>query len=186
MKSPRRRRSPAKKKAKPVKLSPSHWVRNAEDIKKYRESKLIEQDYRCAISGIPLNGSNSVVDHTHSNGAGADGRCRGVILSELNTLEGKFLRQFKRLRMKDKYGLDFAETLINMGEYLQKDNSKEPLHHAFMSEWRSYIERLTKDEIRLRLKRDLNITEEDTMTHRDLVHRYIQAWVDKIEESLAK
>jgi hypothetical protein len=184
------KRNRKKPRSKSIRLSQIYWLRNTKDIKTYRDSELMGQEYRCAISHIPLDDSTSVLDHAHilSNGKcmdqDRDGRVRGVLQRDLNLLEGKYLKYFKKMKLGERFGLDFAETLVNMGEYLLQDNSNKPLHYKFMDDLRSYIKRLTKPEIVKKLKVDFNIEADLNMLHRDLVHLYTQTWVDKVEESL--
>ena len=109
-------------------------VNNSERIRDMRISELISQEYKCAISGLPLSPDNSALDHSHIDsccGENSDGRVRGVILPQINLLEGKFLKQFKKFKLKEKYGLDFPTFLVNMGEYLKEDNSENLLHYGF-------------------------------------------------------
>ncbi|MCP4985252.1 MAG: hypothetical protein GY928_04025, partial [Colwellia sp.] len=131
----KRRRTKSKQpRAKPVKLSPKYWVSGAKAIREHRDSMLVEQEGRCAISHLPLSESNSVLDHCHADGAGTDGRCRGVLESQVNMLEGRYLKLFKKAKLKEKFGLDFPSFLVNMGLYLQQDNSKQKFHYAYMDD----------------------------------------------------
>jgi hypothetical protein len=171
-----------KKRAKSVKLDPLFWLRNADEIRKYREIELLEQEGKCAITGLPL--SNPVLDHSHVAGAGSSGRVRGVLLSEANCLEGKYLKSFQKLKLDTKYGLTFPTFLINMGEYLLQDNSAKPYHYKFMSDLRDQLKRMTKTELISKLSKEFNIESDISTPQRDLVHLYMQTWVDKVEESL--
>lgn len=168
--------------SKPVVLSPEVWLRNAKDIKAYRTSELYEQEGKCAISGLPLQDGGGCLDHTHAAGIGVDGKVRGVLLSEVNTLEGKYLKQFKRLKLDEKFGLSFPQLLINMGEYLLQDNSKKPYHHKYMDDLRNYIKRLRNDQIREKLLKDFNIQVDTPTDKKELVRLYVQAFVDLVEK----
>lgn len=190
MKRPRRR-SKTKSRAKAIKLSKEYWLRNNKEIKAYRDAELLEQDYRCAISFLPLDDSNSCLDHQHMCGDGlpqgdilTDGRVRGVLQRDLNLLEGKYLSYFKRMKLGERFNLNFADTLVNMGLYLQQDNSDKPLHYKFAADWRSYISKLTKVEILSKLKNEFGIEPDKTTLKRDLVRLFVQEWVDRLEESL--
>jgi hypothetical protein len=176
--SPKRKRK--KSRSKSIRLSQVYWLRNARDIKTYRESELFEQEGMCAITGLPLE--VGVLDHSHACGAGSEGRVRGVLLSEVNCLEGKYLKAFQRMKLDTKYGLDFPTFLINMGEYLLQDNSEKPYHYKFMDDLRKYIKRLTKPILASKLKSDFDIQVDDNTLHRDMVHLYVQTWVDKVED----
>ena len=191
----RRRRKSSKTKtnkpprASPIKLDPKVWVRSGKSITDYRESLLLDQEGVCAISGLPLtDSSKATLDHQHaggsvsSNGNGVDGKCRGVIESQINLLEGRYLKLFKKTKLDVKYGLTFPEFLINMGKYLQQDNSNHLYHYGYMSDLRKHISRLRKDKIVDMLLKDFNIVVKETTEKRELVRLYIQAFVDLIEE----
>jgi len=147
------------------------------DIAKYREEVLTEQKGFCAITGLPLE--TGVLDHTHERGCGKEGACRGVLLSEVNMLEGRYLQLFQRLKLDVKYGLTFPEFLINMGTYLQKDNSKQPLHPKYMDDFRKKVKRWKKETLIKKLKEDFDIVVEEKTLVKDLVQLYVQTWVDK-------
>ena len=172
----RPRRKSSAPRAKPVKLDPDVWLKDSKAIAAYRESLLIEQDYLCAISGLPLNKDNSVGDHDHING-----RMRGILENSTNALEGMFLSKFNKLKMSERYGLDFPQFLINMGEYLQQDNSDKPYHYKYMSDLRNHIKRLNREEIVDKLFKEFNIKESPTTEKGELVRRYTQEFVDMVE-----
>lgn len=174
---PKKRKKP---RAKAVKLNPKVWVRQS-DVGKVRDAELFFQEGRCAITGIPLNKDNSVLDHCHADGEGFDGKLRGVLLSEVNCLEGKFLKQFKKFKLKDKYGLSFAQTLINMGEYLLQDNSNKKYHYRYMTDLRKHIETLRKDQITTKLKDDFGVIVDVPVDKKELVRLYVQTFVDFVE-----
>ena len=89
----RRTRKKRKSRAKGIRLAEQYWLRNATDIKKYRERQLLKQGGECAVCKAPI--SVGTLDHTHSGGAGCDGHIRGVLSIEANFLEGKYLKLFK-------------------------------------------------------------------------------------------
>lgn len=178
---PRRRSSSPR--AKPIKLDPTVWLRNSKDIADYRASELIDTDYKCAVSGLPLNLSNSTLDHAHADaGGGVDGRVRSVLQAEVNLIEGRFLKLFKKARLDKKYGLNFAEFLVSLGEYLQEDNSHKPYHFAYMTDLRNHIKRLNKEVIVDKLLKEFNIEESVKTNKGELVRRYIQCFVDLVEK----
>lgn len=170
------------KRAKAIKLDKSVWLRNSNDIKTYRQSELVEQEFKCAITGLPLTNDNSVLDHTHANGIGVDGKVRGVLLSEVNCLEGKYLKSFQKLKLDTKYGIDFPQFLINMGHYLLQDNSNKPYHFKYMADLRDHLKYLRKDTLSKKLKNDFGITVEAAMDKRELIRLYTQSFVNLVEE----
>ena len=172
------RRKPAKK----VTLDSSLWLRNSQEIRAYRIKKLKSQGSKCAISGVPLE--TGCLDHTHKDGAGSDGCVRGVLLSEVNMLEGKYLKLFKKMKLDTKYNLTFPEFLINMGTYLQQSNEGNLLHHKYMEDFRKEVKRWRKDTLIRKLKEDFNITVMSELLVADIVQIYMQAWVHNIEKLL--
>jgi len=186
---PRRKRKSSPKKsrqprAKAVKLDPDVWLRGSKAISDYRASELIEQDNLCSISFLPLTTTNSVADHLHFGGMCPDqieGKLRGILLSEINLMEGKFLRTFKKSKINEKYGLTFPELLINMGLYLQKDNSEKPYHFEVMTTLRNHIKRLTREEIASKIRSEFKLEACEKEPKGELVRRYVQSFVDLIE-----
>lgn len=176
------KRKSSSPRAKPIKLDPNVWLRNSSDIAKYRESMLIDQDNMCAISFLPLDVNNSTLDHAHSDSpSNIDGKVRGCLESQVNMLEGRYLKLFKKARLEVKYGLDFPTFLINMGLYLQQDNSSNPYHYNYMTDLRNHIKRLTRSEIASKIRNEFNIEAVETEAKGELVRRYTQAFVDAVE-----
>lgn len=182
------RRKSTKKRAKAIKLNPKLWLRNAKDIQAYRKAELFEQEGKCAISGLPLDEDtrNPCLDHTHACGVGSEGKVRGVLLSEVNCLEGKYLKGFRKMKLDTKFGLDFPTFLINMGTYLKQSNEHKPLHYKFMSDYRDHVKRFNRATLVSRLNKDFNIYSLVTEAHPELVRKYMQAWVDKVEDKETK
>ena len=176
MRAPKRR----KKRSKPLTLSKYHWLRHSADIKAYRECRLASQGGVCAITGVPL--TVGCLDHVHVGGVGEDGSVRGVLLSEANTLEGRYLKQFNKLKMSEKYGLTFPDFLISMGTYLKEGASSELLHFKYMEEVRKSIARLVKGSILTKLEKDFGIVDAEGLLKAELVKLYMQNWINKIED----
>ncbi len=176
----RRRRT--SRRAKSVSLSKHFWLRNSADIKLYRDKKLAEQGGVCAVSGVPLE--VGCLDHCHKAGIGSEGKCRSVLLSEVNCLEGKYLKLFKRMKLDTKYNLTFPDFLINLGTYLKEDNEDAPLHFKYMDDFRKQVKRYRKDTLLLKLKEEYGIIPDDKLLVSELVQIYMQAWVDEIEKEL--
>lgn len=181
----RRRLTPIKSRkgrSKGIKLSSDYWLRNSKDIQKYREQALTEQGGVCAVSGVPL--VTGCLDHCHADGCNDDGKVRGVLLSEVNCLEGKYLKLFKRMKLDTKYNLTFPEFLINLGTYLQESNEDNLLHFKYMDDFRKQVKRYRKDTLLFKLKEEYGIVTEKDLLVADLVQIYIQKWVDEIENKL--
>ncbi len=182
------RRKSRKPRAKAIRLNPLFWVRNAKDITQYRDAELFEQGGKCAISGLPLtDSSKATLDHAHSaSGGGVDGKVRGVLETQINMMEGRYLKLFQKAKLDVKYGLTFPTFLINMGEYLLQDNSDKPYHVGYMNDLRKYISRLRKDQIESKLLIDFKIPITGKEDKGELVRLYTQAFVDLVEEKEKK
>ena len=167
-----RTRKPKKRKtpAKGVTLD-DKWLRNAAQVKAFREEMLTMQKGLCAITGYPID--TGCLDHCHTNG-----KVRGVLCSEANTLEGRFLSLFKRMKVGEKYNISFEDFLINMGTYLKQDNSEQCYHHKFMEDFRKKVNRLLKEDIRAMLLSDYGI--DSSGDKRELVQLYTQAYVNSL------
>lgn len=168
-----------KTRSKSITLSDKIWLRNSKDVAEYRSQKLKEQGGKCAVSNVKL--AVGVLDHTHKDGCGKDGACRGVLLSEVNMLEGRYLQLFKRLKLDTKYGLDFPTFLVSLGTYLQQDNSSSPLHFKYMDDFRKHVAGWKKETLIKKLKEDFGIEASGGELVKDLVQTYVQAWVNLVE-----
>ncbi|AHK11157.1 endonuclease VII [Shewanella sp. phage 1/4] len=171
-----------KVKSKVVRLNPDIWVRSADDIKTVRKLKLRQQGGLCAITKAKLTLSTGVLDHAHDAASlSEDGRLRGVLASQVNMLEGRFLKLFKKARIQEKYDITFEDFLINMGNYLKQSNTQEKFHFKYMDDFRKVVKRWRKDELLQRLAEDFGIIASDKTLVVDLVQMYVQHWVYKIE-----
>jgi len=169
-----------KRRSKTIRLHPNIWVRSAEDIRIVRGIKLKGQGGVCAITKAKI--STGVLDHAHDAASmSEDGRLRGVLASEVNMLEGRFLKLFKKARIQHKYGITFEDFLINMGEYLKQSNSQEKFHFKYMDDFRKVVKRWRKAELLLRLEEDFGIIASDKTLVTELVQIYVQHWVYKVE-----
>jgi hypothetical protein len=155
--------------SKPIKLNPDIWVRQG-DIKTVRKHKLKEQFGKCAVTGIKLY--VGALDHSHENG-----KCRGVLCQDVNMLEGRFLKLFKKSKIEEKYQISFSDFLINLGNYLKIDNTHEKYHYLYMTDFRKVIRRLGKDKLINLLYEDFNIVMSDSASLDEIVHTYMQLWV---------
>lgn len=170
-----------RKRSKTITLHPEIWLRNSNDIKYERARKLEEQGGKCAVSGADI--TSGVLDHTHKKGIGEDGRLRGVLASEVNMLEGRFLKLFQRSKIEDKYGITFDDFLISLGEYLKKDNTQEKFHFKYMDDFRKEVKRWTKPILLVRLQEDFNIKMDEKTLVSELVQVYVQNWVYEVEKN---
>ena len=167
---------PRKKKSRPIKLNPLFWIRNSKEVQEGREDVLNGQSGKCAVSGLDLE--VGTYDHNHSSG-----EVRGVLHSEINLLEGRYLKLFNKLKLEKRFGLTFHEVLSGMGGYLEKDYSDQKLHFRYMTDFRKKVEKLNKGVILSKLKREYSITPEEGLLKEQLVQTYVQAWVDEVEQN---
>lgn len=176
-----------KKRSKPIILDDRMWVKST-DVKDVREEKLREQGGNCAIHGKPPE--KPVLDHSHMfyqdnydiNPYNEAGRCRGVLDSTLNMLEGRYLRLYQKARIQEKYNISFPDLLINMGEYLKIDNSQEKFHYMFAAEMRKKVKSWRKDYLLAKLKEDFNLMPDSKTLVEDLVQLYMQYWIYDVEK----
>lgn len=164
-------RSPAKR----ILLCPNVWVRSGEDIKIYRKSYLKQQKGLCAVTRIKLK--EGVLDHCH-----ATGRCRGVLDSQVNMLEGRFRKLFNKSKISEKCNISFEDFLISLGMYLKNDYTKEKMHYKFMDDFRKQVKRWKKEYLLQRLEKDFNMKLTNTTLVKDLVQMYVQNWVYAVEK----
>lgn len=101
------------------------------DLKAFRRKQWLKQGKRCAVTGIKVRFSESVVDHKHKTKAepvGVDGKglIRGVLHFGVNALEGKIANVYKR------YGLHkvapLSEILRNVADYLDNPPVTNYIH----------------------------------------------------------
>ena len=177
-----------KKKSKSIILDPTIWVKQG-DVKSVREYKSKEQNKRCAISKHLLE--NPVLDHLHIQKDGnqdinpwqEEGRCRGVLESTLNMLEGRYLQLYNKANIQEKYGISFPDMLINMGEYLKINNSQEKFHYMYMNEMRKEVKRWNKNYLIKKLLDDFNLKVDNKLSVAELTQAYIQYWVYEVEKT---
>lgn len=175
-----------KKRSKSVILDDRMWVKST-DVKDVREEKLRKQGGNCAIHGNPPD--KPVLDHSHMfyedncdiNPYNEAGRVRGVLESDVNLLEGRYLKLYQKARIQEKYEISFPDLLINMGEYLKLDNSQEKFHYMYVTEMRKKVKYWRKDYLLLRLKEDYNLAPDNKTLMEDLVQLYMQYWVYEVE-----
>lgn len=159
-----------KVRSKGITLPEEGWLRNSKEIKNHREQLLSEQDGKCAISEVPL--LTGALDHDHTTG-----HIRGVLLNEVNLLEGRYLKLFNKLKLKEKYGIDFPTFLVNMGEYLKQDYSDNLIHHRHMEDFRKKVNRMLKPKVAEKLEKEYGIVSNGDKA--ELVRLYVEAWLNE-------
>jgi len=91
------------------------------DLQRIRKELLIEQDYKCPITGLDLTES-SPVDHKHKLfkdqeiGQDGAGLVRGVIDHNVNSFEGKLFNAHRRMGLH-KLDISLSDILRNLADY---------------------------------------------------------------------
>lgn len=115
------------------------------EIKTLREQLLKEQNYKCALSDMPLTPERAVVDHNHKNG-----RIRAVLDRGVNSLLGK-IENGMAINLIDLERLHIM--CLNLITYL-KESEKDLLHPTH----KTPEERKTRAKKRAQAKRKKNGT----------------------------
>lgn len=163
-----------KKRAKGITLSKVFWLRNSADVKLFREKLLTRQVGLCAVSKVKL--VTGALDHDH-----LDGSVRGVLLNEVNLLEGKYLKLFKKMKLDINHDLSFPDFLINLGTYLKRESTTTLLHYRHMTDSRKKLSRLIKRDLILKLAQDFGIIADSGLLKLEIVQIYMTQWV-KLQE----
>jgi hypothetical protein len=174
-----------------ISLNRLHWLRNYKDIAGHRELLINRSKGLCAITKEPLE--SPVMDHAHL-GSEYEGHCRGVISSFSNMLEGRFRRDFNKYARRHT-NVSFADYLICMGNYLNGDYSREPLHHMTVEEYKKRLNSKTKPVIVQEIVKDygkVTITKDGNelalsnskVTKVDLIQKACELLIQKLEEVL--
>lgn len=103
-------------------------LKNPKDAATYRNSLLKAQNNIDPIIKEKINKGSEVLDHAHHG----EQRCRGVLVREVNSFEGKVQNAFNRY-MKHLTDKPLPEILRNLADYLEQDNSTKPIHHTALT-----------------------------------------------------
>jgi hypothetical protein len=118
------------------------------ELKKLRLKQFLNQKKICPILKQEIDYKKAVFDHKHKTkkekiGKDGNGLLRGVIHSQVNVIEGKIVRLYKR------YGLNkfipLPELLRNIADYIENPPMKPEFIHPNEREF----EKLTKREFNL-------------------------------------
>lgn len=71
-------------------------LKNAKEVREWRERTLAEQGGVCALCGLPLKSEDAVADHNHKHGW-----MRGVLHRGCNSLLGKIENNWQRVGVPD-------------------------------------------------------------------------------------
>ena len=106
---------------KPVKGS-KIVLTTPKDTKECRDRLLALQGHRDALTGLPLDSKDAVLDHDHQTQ-----RIRSVLHRQINVMEGRIANSFTRY-LQWWYPNDLPTFLRDLALYLEKDYSSNPYH----------------------------------------------------------
>lgn len=162
-------------------IQPELWLATTQEVRDFRLCK-IEKGGLCEVTQETLKRPS--LDHKHDcyYEQFDIGKVRGVISGFVNSLEGRYLKLFNKYARKHTK-LTFANFLIALGEYLNKDYSNNPLHFKMIQDKRTELLRLTIPEIKDILLKDYNvkISYKEKLSKVDLVYKYLQEYVYSLE-----
>jgi hypothetical protein len=159
---------------KKVELDKQKWLVTQKDVSEFREKLLKEQNDLCSILGETIE--RPTLDHDHFSG-----RCRGVISSRVNVLEGFLLKACSKY-ISTTSTKSYSEILRLVADYWEQDYSEMPLHYKVIEDQRKFLERSNIDTIIRRAKEDLDlILTRQGNTKEDLIVSYLKGFIDKLE-----
>lgn len=164
-----------KKKRGSIRLNEEKWLRNTQDVLKWRV-KNIPEDELCPI--LKFTPKTWTVDHDH-----VSGYTRGVISSEANChLDGRITKIYEKY-LAHKTNLSLPEVLRNLADYLEMPYWLEnPLHHRYVADQRKFLERCTIPKIIERAKLDLGIDLVHNADKETLIVSYLKEFIKQREE----
>ena len=149
------------------------WLRNANDIKEYRELLIKQQSGMCAVTNEPL--TKPVVDHDHLNF-----NTRGCINSFVNMVEGKFFKLFMKYVNKHTK-LSYGDFLIKLGEYLNKNYSESPWHFMSIDKIYKRLNYCSIQTIRDKILKDFGQIPEESLDKNQLRMLYCDLVINRRE-----
>ena len=93
------------------------------DIPALRDKIALEQGGKCWICKIDLSTVTACLDHDHSPHSG---RCRSVLCSNCNGLEGRFFRLARRGK-RERTEMDFVKSIVAYWEH-HAQNPRAEIH----------------------------------------------------------
>lgn len=101
---------------------------NERELKALRKKQYKKQGGLCAITGLPYALDDCVMDHKHKKkceplgGPDGLGLCRGVIGKNVNTFEGRLVKNLKRYGLAE--DIELPELLRRIADYLESPPMK--------------------------------------------------------------
>jgi hypothetical protein len=100
---------------------------NQKDTGAVREYLLVEQDGKCALTGLPLEKTKAVLDHAHDD----THFVRGVLHRSVNSCLGVVENAWKR-HMKWWYNGTLPDFLRKVADYLDKEPDMRYIHPGWL------------------------------------------------------
>ncbi|MDP8728352.1 endonuclease domain-containing protein [Serratia marcescens] len=136
------------------------------DVIPYKEKLFKQQNGICPLCNLPLDDvRSSHLDHDHALTGINEGRCRGLLHGNCNTLEGTLLHKFNRSGLKSK--TEYISYLENLIQYLKRDYSANPKHPQWKKDKLKQFQRLTLAEMK-------TVINEDCKTKADFINKFKQ------------
>jgi len=151
------------------------WVNGSKSIAAYRDQLIAEQGGVCAILGEPME--KPCLDHDH-----IEGKCRGVIGSEINMFEGQVQKLWGK-HVEGKTQLTMTEVLRRLADYLEEDKKHFKFHAGVIAEVKSALKRRTKETIARNALFHLNLVIDQDLDKGDMIAIYLREFVKQLEES---
>jgi len=107
-------------------MKESQHLYNPADVKKVREVLLKEQDGKDLVTGLPLDLSNSVTDHSHQTHY-----VRGIIHRQINSFVGKLENNYIRM-IKWWYNGTLPDLLRQIADYLDRPDDLRYIHTGWL------------------------------------------------------
>ncbi|QYC52460.1 packaging and recombination endonuclease [Salmonella phage SSBI34] len=171
-----RRFTSKEKVTKPIKVDydRSNWVAGAK-LTAYRKKLLDEQGGVCAILKEPMD--KPCLDHDHF-----DGKCRGVIGSELNMFEGSVQKLWSK-HLEGKTEITMSEALRRLADYLEQDNSDKPFHDDILKDLKKALRSRTKETISRNAMNNLGISISEDLEKVEMIQQYIAEFIRQLEDN---
>lgn len=117
------------------------------------------------------------LDHDHF-----DGKCRGVIGSDINMFEGKVQKLWSK-HMEGKTEVTMSEALRRLADYLEGDYLLMPFHDDILKDVKSALRRRTKETIARNASENLGISISEDLEKVDMIAQYVAEFIKQLERN---
>ena len=155
----------------------NNWLNTQSKINEYSKLLIEQQSNKCAVTGEEL--TRPVLDHSHLSG-----RCRQVIESKINLVEGKYLKLFNKY-IKSHYDFGFADFLILLGEYLKTEQMEAPLHYKIIEAEKKRISRWRIETLYDKLvEKGLTLNAVTDYTKHQITEVWLNQFIKELESTI--